>query len=83
MLLGVSALIGFYFAWKDRQSSDAQNYALGGRKFTAFPVALSITATSLSAITMMGSPSEYYVYGSTYTWIILADAISAFVAAVV
>ena len=55
--------------------------ALGGQKFTAFPVALSLTATSLSAITMMGSPSEYYSYGSSYAWVIVADIIACLFAA--
>ena len=63
LLLVVSTLIGIYFGWKDRKNKDEKNYALGGQKFNAFPVALSLTATSLSAITMMGSPSEYYFYG--------------------
>ena len=30
---------------------------------------------------MMGSPSEYYVYGSTYAWVAMADVIACFVAA--
>ena len=80
-LLLVSTLIGVYFGWKDRRNKDETNYALGGRRFSALPVAVSLTATSLSAITMMGSPSEYYFYGSTYAWTILADAISCVVAA--
>ena len=55
--------------------------ALGGQKFSALPVALSLTATSLSAITMMGSPSEYYSYGSSYAWVIVADIIACLFAA--
>ena len=47
------------------------------------PVALSLTATSLSAITMMGSPAEYYIYGSTYAWVVVADIISCLFAAFV
>ena len=80
-LLVVSTAIGIYFGWVDRKSKDDNNYALGGQSFSAFPVALSLTATSLSAITMMGSPSEYYYYGSTYAWVGLADVISCVVAA--
>ena len=54
LLLVISTVIGVFFAWKDRQNRDENNYALGGRVFTAWPVALSLTATSISAITMMG-----------------------------
>ena len=56
---------------------------MGGQKFTALPVALSLTATSISAITMMGSPSEYYVYGSTFAWVALVDVLACLVAALV
>ena len=80
-LLVISTAIGVYFGWKDRKTKDDKNYALGGQQFSAVPVALSLTATSLSAITMMGSPSEYYVYGSTYAWVAMADVIACFVAA--
>ena len=53
-LLVVSTIIGCYFGWVDRKNKDDTNYALGGQAFSALPVALSLTATSLSAITMMG-----------------------------
>ena len=75
ILLAMSSAIGIYFAWKDRQNKDEKNYALGGQKFSAWPVALSLTATSISAVTMMGSPSEYYVYGSTMAWGLIAELV--------
>ena len=75
--------IGIFFGWRDRKNKDSNNYALGGQKFTALPVALSLTATSISAITMMGSPSEYYVYGSTFAWVALVDVLACLVAALV
>ena len=77
ILLAMSSAIGIYFAWKDRQNKDEKNYALGGQKFSAWPVALSLTATSISAVTMMGSPSEYYVYGSTMAWGLIAELVGS------
>ena len=54
----------------------------GSHKYlTSIKVALSLTATSLSAITMMGSPSEYYYYGSTYAWVAMADVVACVIAA--
>ena len=32
---------------------------------------------------MMGSPAEYYIYGSTYAWVVVADIISCLFAAFV
>ena len=30
----------------------------------------------MSAITMIGSPAEYYYYGSTYAWYMFAELIA-------
>lgn len=50
-LLVISAIIGGYFAYKSRnQKPDAEDYLLGGRKMSPYPVALSLTASLLSAI---------------------------------
>ena len=38
----------------------------------------SLTATSISAITMMGMPSEYYTFGSTVAWGLIAEFIGNF-----
>ena len=62
---------------------DEKNYALGGQAFTAWPVALSLTATSISAITIMGAPSETYVYGSTMCWGLIGDVMGCAFAAFV
>ena len=52
-----------YIWWKDRNLENENNYATGGKSFSAWPVAFSIGATQISAITMIGSPAEYYFYG--------------------
>ena len=62
---------------------DEKNYALGGQAFSAWPVALSLTATSISAITIMGAPSETYVYGSTMCWGLIGDVMGCAFAAFV
>ena len=36
----ISSAIGVYFAWKDRQNDDENNYALAGQTFSAWPVSL-------------------------------------------
>ena len=40
ILLVISSAIGIYFAWKDRQNDDENNYALAGQTFSAWPVSL-------------------------------------------
>jgi len=83
ILLFVSSAIGVYFAWRDRRNEDEKNYALGGQAFSAWPVALSLTATSISAITIMGAPSETYVYGSTMCWGLIGDVMGCTLASFV
>ena len=46
-------------------------------------MALSLTATSISAITIMGAPSETYVYGSTMCWGLIGDIMGCTIAAFV
>lgn len=42
------------------------NYLLAGRSLTAFPVALSLTASFMSALTVLGTPAEFYSYGNMF-----------------
>ena len=39
---------------------------MADRKMGVLPVALSMLATSMSAITVLGTPSEIYVFGSQF-----------------
>ena len=70
-LLTVSAVIGFYFMWlekKQEKSQDVENYLLGGRKLHYIPVALSLTASFMSAITVLGTPAEFYLKGTMFIY---------------
>lgn len=52
VVLLFSAAIGLYFAVKARgKGADQDDYILGGRKMTVVPIALSVNASGLSAIT--------------------------------
>jgi len=72
MLFVSSAAIGFYHAYKDRHNTNADNFTQGGRHMHPVPVALSLCATFMSALTMLGNPAEIYMYGTMFYWIILA-----------
>ncbi|XP_053664928.1 sodium-coupled monocarboxylate transporter 1-like [Anopheles marshallii] len=66
-MLGMSALIGVYYGFfaKQKQNNTAE-YLLGSKQMKVFPVAMSLTATHISAITMLGVPAEMYKYGIQY-----------------
>lgn len=44
LMFGVSAAIGVYFGFFDRQDKTAEDYLLGGREMNIFPIAMSLVA---------------------------------------
>lgn len=69
IILGLSAAIGLFYAIKDRYKNEDE-YLLGGRNLSVFPVALSLMASFISAVTLLGTPAEIYIYNSMY-WLIV------------
>ncbi|KAJ8030660.1 Sodium-coupled monocarboxylate transporter 1 [Holothuria leucospilota] len=59
----ISALIGIYFACAGKKQNNRETYFLGDRKMRAVPIALSLMATALSAVTFLGVPAEVYFFG--------------------
>ncbi|XP_052776428.1 sodium-coupled monocarboxylate transporter 1-like [Mya arenaria] len=76
-----SAAIGFYHAYRDRNKRKAEDFHLGGRKMHPIPVSLSLSATFLSSLTLLGTPSEVYTNGTMFYWIVLAMVIAIAAAA--
>lgn len=70
-VLVVSAAIGIWCAYKDRKSNNTQEFLFGGRSLSVFPVAMSILSSFISAIYLLGTPSEIYQYGTQFTILML------------
>ncbi|XP_054595557.1 sodium-coupled monocarboxylate transporter 1 isoform X2 [Nothobranchius furzeri] len=64
IMLVVSAAVGVYFAWTDRRQKSSKEFLTGGRRLNALPVSLSLTASFMSAITVLSNPAEVYCYGA-------------------
>ena len=64
-MLLISSVIGIYFACGGKQKS-TKEYLMAGRDMHWFPVFVSLLASYLSAITLLGVPSEIYTYGIQY-----------------
>lgn len=58
LMLLVSAAVGVYYAWVDRGQGSSGDFLTGGRRLTALPVSLSLTASFMSAITVLSNPAE-------------------------
>lgn len=78
----ISVAIGVFFAFCSRNET-TEDYLLGGRQVPWFPVALSMTTSFMSAIIILGTPSEFYYYGTMYWWTGLTYIIMSIVTTVI
>ncbi|XP_048358217.1 sodium-coupled monocarboxylate transporter 1-like isoform X2 [Sphaerodactylus townsendi] len=64
-MLIISAFIGMYYAYKGVHKCH-KDYLIAGRKLSGPPVALSLTASFMSAVTVLGTPAEVYRFGAMF-----------------
>ncbi|KAG8438219.1 hypothetical protein GDO86_008781 [Hymenochirus boettgeri] len=62
----ISSGIGVFFAIKERKKTTSAEFLVGGKQMTCGPVALSLTASFMSAVTVLGAPSEVYRFGAAF-----------------
>ena len=72
VVLAISAGIGIYYGCTGSKQSTTAEFLMANRQMGTAPVALSLLASFLSAITLLGTPAEIYVYGTQY-WLIWND----------
>lgn len=65
-LLAISSGIGIYHACTGGKQSTTKEFLLADRNMNAFPVAMSLVASFISAITFLGTPAENYIHGCMY-----------------
>nr|XP_049691920.1 sodium-coupled monocarboxylate transporter 1 [Helicoverpa armigera] len=69
LMLAISAVVGVYWGFMKKQTTQA-DYLLGGRNMKVIPVSMSLVASFVSGITLLGSPTEVYMHGTQYAYII-------------
>lgn len=77
LCLGLSAVIGLFYAIRDRKKNENE-YLLAGRNLSVLPVALSLMASFISAVTLLGTPAEMYRYNTMYWLIVFGFLIAIF-----
>ncbi|XP_045514674.1 sodium-coupled monocarboxylate transporter 1-like isoform X1 [Pieris brassicae] len=60
---------------------DLKDYLLGGKSMSTFPVAMSLIASYVSGVTILGTPAEIYNYGTQYWLVIVGVALSCLIVA--
>ncbi|GFG39318.1 hypothetical protein Cfor_02243 [Coptotermes formosanus] len=78
----ISTIIGIYFGCFGTRQRTKNEYLLGNKKMSIFPIAMSLTASHISGITLLGAPSEIYTFGTQYWMMCLAACIVCAVVAV-
>jgi Na+/proline symporter len=80
-MLLICSLIGLYFGFQDRNKyknsktkgdTKAGDYFLGGRDLHIAPVAMSLIASYISGITLLGTVTEIYLYGIQYCYVLIS-----------
>ncbi len=69
LMLALSAGRGVFYACTGKKQSTTKEFLLADRNMGAIPVSLSMLASFMSAVTVLGTPSEMYVYGVRY-WLV-------------
>ncbi|XP_064647860.1 sodium-coupled monocarboxylate transporter 1-like [Lineus longissimus] len=72
IMLVISAAIGIFFGCTGGKQRTTKEFLMADRQMGIAPVALSLLASFMSAITLLGTPSEIYVHGTQYLWIVVS-----------
>ncbi|KAM3967594.1 sodium-coupled monocarboxylate transporter 2 [Aphomia sociella] len=70
IMLTICGGIGVYFGFVNKQKS-TQDYLMGGRNMKLVPVCFSLVASFISGISLLGTPTELYVYGTSYVFFLI------------
>lgn len=59
-MLVISCLIGTFYGFFDKKQETSQDFLLGGSSMGTFPTAMSLAASFITAIELLGNPAEMY-----------------------
>ncbi|XP_066910778.1 sodium-coupled monocarboxylate transporter 2-like [Clytia hemisphaerica] len=74
LMLLLSSVIGLYHGYQSNKNKrdSKDDYLLAGQSISWFPLFISLVASYLSAIALLGIPSEIYTYGGMYIVIMMS-----------
>lgn len=81
LMLLVSCGIGIYHAFAAKRMQTTANYLMADRSMSKLPIAMSLVVSFLSAISILGIPSEVYTYGLYYILVCVALAVVLLISA--
>lgn len=79
-MLFISVTIGMYYAFFGSRQKTAKEFLMGDRNMQLFPIAISIMASFISAVLILGTPAEMYMAGTLYMIYIIGACIGCILA---
>ncbi|KAI4897167.1 hypothetical protein NFI96_015216 [Prochilodus magdalenae] len=81
-MLAVSVGIGLFQSFhKPAKRSEVDDFFTGGRQMPAVPVGMSLCASFMSAVQVLGVPSEAYLYGLKFLYMCLGQSLNSLLTA--
>uniref|UniRef100_A0A674GSM7 Solute carrier family 5 member 5 n=1 Tax=Taeniopygia guttata TaxID=59729 RepID=A0A674GSM7_TAEGU len=77
LMLLISTGIGLFHGLAKGGQKTSEDFFTGGRRMSALPVGLSLSASFMSAIQVLGVPAEAFRYGAKFLWMCLAQLINS------
>ncbi|XP_045519101.1 sodium-coupled monocarboxylate transporter 2 isoform X1 [Pieris brassicae] len=71
-MLFVSCAIGVFYGYCGEKQTTGDDFLLGGSSMGTFPMALSLAASFVTAIELLGNPAEMYIAGAQFWMICIA-----------
>ncbi|NWR81739.1 SC5A5 protein, partial [Centropus unirufus] len=76
LMLLVSTGIGLFHGLAKGGQKTSEDFFTGGRRLSALPVGLSLSASFMSAIQVLGVPAEAYRYGAKFLWMCMGQLLN-------
>ncbi|XP_012694952.2 sodium/iodide cotransporter [Clupea harengus] len=81
-MLAVSLAVGLYQALKgSSRQTNVDDFFMGGRNMSAVPVGLSLCASFMSAVQVLGVPSEAYRHGLKFIYMCVGQSLNSIITA--
>ncbi|XP_010115583.1 PREDICTED: sodium/iodide cotransporter-like, partial [Chlamydotis macqueenii] len=81
LMLLISTGIGLFHGLTKGSQKTTEDFFTGGRQMSALPVGLSLSASFMSAIQVLGVPAEAYRYGVKFLWMCLGQLLNTLLTA--
>ncbi|PKK17890.1 solute carrier family 5 (sodium/iodide cotransporter), member 5 [Columba livia] len=81
LMLLISTGIGLFHGLAKGGQKTSEDFFTGGRQMSALPVGLSLSASFMSAIQVLGVPAEAYRYGAKFLWMCLGQLLNTLLTA--